>query len=152
MQKIHAKQALTSSGWESSIEILVSNDGRIEAIAPQTGSPDTSVDLALPAPTNLHSHTFQRAMAGLTETRGPDPKDSFWTWRRLMYRFLERLTPDHIEAIAALAFIEMLEAGFGAVAEFHYLHHDADGTPYSDLAELSMRIFSAARETGIGLT
>ncbi|MGI9391628.1 MAG: formimidoylglutamate deiminase [Boseongicola sp.] len=152
MQKIHAKQALTSSGWEFSVDILVSSDGRIEAIAPQTGTPDTSVDLALPAPTNLHSHTFQRAMAGLTETRGPDPTDSFWTWRRLMYRFLERLTPDHVEAIAALAFVEMLEAGYGAVAEFHYLHHDAVGAPYGDLAELSARIVAAARETGIGLT
>ena len=152
MQKIHAKQALTAKGWNSDVELLVSDDGRIEAIAPQTGSSDTSVDLVLPAPTNLHSHTFQRAMAGLTETRGPDPKDSFWTWRRLMYRFLERLTPDHIEKIAALAFVEMLEAGYGAVAEFHYLHHDTDGGQYGDLAELSARIIAAARETGIGLT
>ncbi len=152
MHKIHAKQALTAKGWESDVELLVSDDGRIDAITAQTGSPDTSVDLALPAPTNLHSHTFQRAMAGLTETRGPDPSDSFWTWRRLMYRFLERLTPEHIEKIAALAFMEMLEAGYGAVAEFHYLHHDTDGTPYGDIAELSARIVAAARETGIGLT
>ncbi len=152
MHIIHAKQALTAKGWKSDVELLVSDDGRIEAVTSQTGIPDTTIDLALPAPTNLHSHTFQRAMAGLTETRGPDPKDSFWTWRRLMYRFLERLTPDHVETIAALAFMEMLEAGYGAVAEFHYLHHDADGAPYSDLAEMSARIVTAARETGIGLT
>ena len=151
MHKIHASQALTGKGWETDVEILVSDDGRIDAIKSQSGTPDTSLDLALPAPTNLHSHTFQRAMAGLTETRGPDPKDSFWTWRWLMYRFLERLTPEHIEKIAALAFAEMLEAGFGAVAEFHYLHHDTDGTPYGDIAELSARIFVAARQTGIGL-
>ncbi|MEQ8255643.1 MAG: formimidoylglutamate deiminase, partial [Roseovarius confluentis] len=97
-------------------------------------------------------HAFQRAMAGLTETRGPDPRDSFWTWRKLMYRFLDRLTPDHVQAIAELVFMEMLEAGYGAVAEFHYLHHDIGGAPYTDLAEMAGRITQAAQDTGIGLT
>jgi formimidoylglutamate deiminase len=110
------------------------------------------VALLLPAPLNLHSHAFQRAMAGLTEARGPDPRDSFWSWRRLMYKFLDQLTPDDVEAIAALVFMEMLEAGYGAVAEFHYLHHDVGGVPYGKLAEMSDRIVSAALQTGIGLT
>ena len=100
---------------------------------------------------NLHSHAFQRAMAGMTERRGAGD-DSFWTWRELMYRFLDALTPEDVEAIAALAYVEMLEAGFASVAEFHYLHHQPGGTPYADPAELAHRIVAAAAETGIGLT
>jgi formiminoglutamate deiminase len=100
---------------------------------------------------NLHSHAFQRAMAGLTERRGAEA-DSFWTWREQMYRFVERLTPDDLEAIAALAYLEMLEAGFTWVAEFHYLHHQPDGRPYDNVAEMSERIVAAAADVGIGLT
>jgi formiminoglutamate deiminase len=110
-----------------------------------------TVDTLLPAPANLHSHTFQRAMAGLTERRRAG-QDSFWSWRALMYRFLERLTPDQVEAVAALAFVEMQEAGFAAVAEFHYLHHRPGGAAYDEPAEMSLRIMAAAAETGIGLT
>ena len=100
---------------------------------------------------NLHSHAFQRAMAGLTERRGGE-SDSFWTWREQMYRFVGRLTPDDLEAIAAMAYLEMLEAGFSWVAEFHYLHHQPDGRPYGNIAEMSERIVAAATEVGIGLT
>ena len=106
---------------------------------------------AVPGLPNLHSHTFQRAMAGLAERRGP-AADSFWTWREVMYGFLERLTPEDVEAIAAQAMVEMLEGGFTHVAEFHYLHHAPDGTPYADPAEMAVRIGAAAAETGIGLT
>jgi len=109
------------------------------------------VDTLLPAPGNLHSHAFQRAMAGMTERRARG-RDSFWTWRDLMYRFLAHLTPEQVEAIAALVYVEMLEAGYAAVGEFHYVHHQPDGTPYAARAELSERIFAAAAETGIGLT
>jgi formimidoylglutamate deiminase len=105
----------------------------------------------VPSLPNLHSHAFQRAMAGLTERRGSE-SDSFWTWREQMYRFVERLTPDDLEAIAAHAYMEMLEAGFTWVAEFHYLHHQPDGRPYDNIAEMSERIVSAATEVGIGLT
>ena len=90
-------------------------------------------------------------MAGLTERRGSET-DSFWTWREQMYRFVERLTPDDLEAIAAQAYMEMLEAGFTWVAEFHYLHHQPDGRPYDNVAEMALRIVAAAAETGIGLT
>lgn len=114
-------------------------------------SGDERVDVLLPALGNLHSHAFQRAMAGMTETRAAG-RESFWTWRDLMYRFLDRLTPDQIEAIAALVFMEMQEAGYAAVGEFHYVHHQPGGAPYDRLSELSQRIFAAARETGIGLT
>jgi formimidoylglutamate deiminase len=105
----------------------------------------------VPGLPNLHSHAFQRAMAGLTERRGSEA-DSFWTWREQMYRFVERLTPDDLEAIAAHAYMEMLEAGFTWVAEFHYLHHQPGGRPYDNIAEMSERIVAAAADVGIGLT
>ncbi len=152
MQIIHAKQALTVSGWQSDLEIAIDANGRIAAVGPQGQTPTHRAALLLPAPLNLHSHAFQRAMSGLTEARGPDPRDSFWSWRRLMYTFLDQLTPDHVEAIAALVFMEMLEAGYGAVAEFHYLHHAVGGVPYDNLAEMSERIVAAAVQSGIGLT
>ena len=152
MQIIHAKQALIRDGWKNDVQVEIDPHGRICVIGAQTDAPSDSVALLLPAPLNLHSHAFQRAMAGLTEARGPDPSDSFWSWRRLMYRFLDQLSPDHVEAIASLVYMEMLEAGYGAVAEFHYLHHEVGGTPYANLAEMSERIVAAATGTGIGLT
>jgi formiminoglutamate deiminase len=100
---------------------------------------------------NLHSHAFQRGMAGLAERRGAS-SDSFWTWREIMYRFVDRMTPDDVRAIAAMAYVEMLEAGFTRVGEFHYLHHDLDGQPFADRAEMSGAVLSAAGETGIGMT
>ncbi|WP_300057597.1 formimidoylglutamate deiminase [uncultured Roseobacter sp.] len=151
MRKIVAKQALTQSGWEANVEIGIEGE-RIAHIQPASEGAVPTVGLALPAPLNLHSHAFQRAMSGLTEARGPDPSDSFWTWRRLMYKFLDQLTPDHIQAIAAQVFLEMLEAGYSSVAEFHYLHHDAGGKVYANLGELSERIVAAAKDVGIGLT
>ena len=152
MQKIFAQQVFTAAGWVDNIEISISSDGRISQIEPVDEVPETALDLLLPAPANLHSHAFQRAMAGLTEGRGPGAADSFWTWRTLMYRFLERMSPDQAAAVAALLFMEMLEAGFGAVAEFHYLHNQPDGSPYEDPAEMCGRIIAAAEAAGIGLT
>lgn len=151
MPKIHARQALTPDGWVNDLSLEIKS-GCISILPEKPPTGCHSVDLLLPAPVNLHSHAFQRAMSGLTETRGPDPGDSFWTWRQLMYRFLDRLTPDHVQAIAELVFMEMLESGYGAVAEFHYLHHDIGGTPYGHLPEMAERIVSAACNTGIGLT
>ncbi|WP_024891160.1 formimidoylglutamate deiminase [Luteimonas huabeiensis] len=105
----------------------------------------------LPGIANLHSHAFQRAMAGLAERR-TDPADSFWTWRETMYRFAERMTPDALHAVAAQVYAEMLEAGYTRVCEFHYVHHRPDGLPYDDPAEMSLALVAAARETGIRLT
>ena len=116
MQVIHAKQALTKSGWKHDLEVAIGADGRIESVGSFSRTPTHRAAILLPAPVNLHSHSFQRAMAGLTEARGPYPRDSFWSWRLLMYKFLDQLTPDDIEAIAGLVFMEMLEAGYGAVA------------------------------------
>jgi formimidoylglutamate deiminase len=151
---LNAATALLPHGWAKDVQIAVSG-GRITSV--RTGVHGTSqLDCLLPAPVNLHSHTFQRAMAGLTERRGPDlaggGQDSFWTWRTLMYRFLERLTPDDVQAIAAMVMMEMAEAGYAAVAEFHYLHHAPGGQTYDDLAEMSARIAAAAADTGLGLT
>lgn len=149
---IFAKHAKLSSGWARNVRLTVVDQSiaQIETDhAAQDG--DVCVDTLLPALANLHSHSFQRAMAGMTEYRMAG-KDSFWTWRDLMYRFTKHLSPDHIEAIAAFVFLEMQEAGYASVGEFHYIHHQPDGTPYDDLGELSSRIAAAAATTGIGLT
>ncbi|UOA32498.1 8-oxoguanine deaminase [Sulfitobacter sp. DSM 110093] len=149
---IFAKHAKLPQGWARDVRITVA-EGRISqvetALSPRPD--DIRVDTLLPALANLHSHSFQRAMAGMTEARMAG-KDSFWTWRDLMYRFTAHLTPEHVEAIAAFVFLEMQEAGYASVGEFHYLHHQPDGTPYDDLGELSARIAAAAAQTGIGLT
>jgi formimidoylglutamate deiminase len=108
-------------------------------------------DWALPGIANLHSHAFQRAMAGLAE-RMTHPSDSFWTWRETMYRMAARFDPERLQAVAAQLYVEMLEAGYTSVCEFHYLHHAPDGTPYADPAEMSRALIAAARETGIRMT
>lgn len=116
-------------------------------------SPIASVDgrWRTPGIANLHSHAFQRAMAGLAE-RATHPSDSFWTWRETMYRMAERFDPDLLHAVAAQLYAEMLEAGYTTVCEFHYLHHAPDGAPYADPAAMSRALIAAARETGIRLT
>lgn len=152
MRRLILDHALLPGGWVSNVGIDIEG-GTIAAVHPSVlpeGRERVS-GIALPGLPNLHSHTFQRGMAGLAETRGPEG-DSFWTWRQVMYRFLGKLTPDEVEAVAAFAMMEMLEGGFTALAEFHYLHHDAQGRPYGDIAELSGRIAAAAQETGMGLT
>ncbi len=152
MQILWAEKALTADGWRENVRVEIGGDGRIAAVAAGQPAQGERTGILLPAPANLHSHAFQRAMAGLTERRGPDPSDSFWTWRQLMFRFLDRLTPEDVEAIAAYVQMEMLEAGYGAVGEFHYLHHRPGGVPYARLSEMSERLVAAAARTGIGLT
>ena len=105
----------------------------------------------LPGIANLHSHAFQRAMAGMAERQG-DPADSFWTWRETMYAMAARFTPERLRDVAAQLYVEMLEAGYTTVCEFHYLHHDRDGRPHADPAAMSRALVEAARETGIRLT
>src|SRR4051812_44614441 len=152
MRQLILDHALLPTGWARDVAVDVEG-GTIAAVRPQATAEgrERLAGLALPGLPNVHSHTFQRGMAGLAETRGPGD-DSFWTWRQVMYRFLGLLTPDDVEAIAAYAMVEMLERGFTALGEFHYLHHDIDGTPYANRAELAGRIAAAAAETGIGLT
>ena len=153
MKTIFANTALLKNGWANRVEIQISDDGQIQEITPNINNrADISVDILLPAPVNAHSHGFQRAMAGLTEGQGPTGSDTFWTWRKLMFRFLNQLTPDHIEKICAMVQMEMLEAGFATNVEFQYLHHQPGGQEYSKLSEMSDRIASATLQSGIGLT
>jgi formiminoglutamate deiminase len=152
MLTLHLGEALTGDGWRRDVRVTLA-DGLIAAIehgAPaQPGDERHAVGVAGIA--NLHSHVFQRAMSGLAERRGASA-DNFWSWREAMYRFALSMTPDEVEAVAAEAYAEMLEAGFTRVGEFHYLHHAPDGRPYADFAEMSARIAAAAAESRIGLT
>jgi formiminoglutamate deiminase len=153
VHQLHAALALIESGWRR--DVLITLEGAwITGVAPDAPAPrgcERIAGIAVPGLANLHSHAFQRAMAGLAERRGPE-QDSFFTWRETMYRFLAHLTPDDVEAISAWLYVEMLEAGFTSVGEFHYLHNDPGGAPYADPAEMAARIVRAAGESGIGLT
>ncbi|MFC2953838.1 formimidoylglutamate deiminase [Marinicaulis aureus] len=150
-QTLFAQEALTAAGWARNVRLEIDPAGRIAGVTADAKPEGIKVGALLPAPGNAHSHSFQRAMAGLTEYRS-QAHDDFWTWRALMYHFVERLTPDDIEAIAAQVQMEMLEAGYAAIGEFHYLHHQPDGTPYDNPGELGERMFAAAAQTGIGYT
>ena len=141
------RHALLPDGWHENVRLSVEGGviARIEAGVPG------GAGIALPGMPNLHSHAFQRAMAGHAERRGPSGRDSFWTWRELMYRLALNLSPEDMEIAATQAFIEMLEGGFTAVAEFHYLHHAPDGAPYADIGEMAARLAAAAAAAGIEL-
>ena len=149
---IWAKTALLPEGWRHDVLVEIGESGRIRRV--QSGQPAQGMccSVLIPAPANLHSHAFQLAIAGLTETRGAASRDDFWSWRSRMYAFLERGTPEDVEAITAYAQVLMLEAGYARVAEFHYLHHDTNGNAFENVAEMSLRILAAADDTGIGLT
>ena len=153
-QRLFAADALLPTGWARDVLLEWNDTGRLVTVAAgREAGPDTPAARGpvLPGMPNLHSHAFQRGFAGLTERRAPG-EDSFWSWRELMYRFASRVTPDQLEAIATFLFVEMLEAGYTAVCEFHYVHHDADGMPYADDATLSWCLVRAAARAGIGLT
>lgn len=149
---IFASEALLPTGWARDVRLTL-KDGVIGTLtiggAAQAG--DARVGALVPGMPNLHSHAFQRGMAGLAERRGATA-DSFWTWREVMYHFALTLSPEEAQAVAEMAYMEMLEKGFTRVGEFHYLHHDRDGGPYADPAEMSLRILAAAEATGIHLT
>lgn len=153
MRRFVLRQALLPDGWHENVLVSVDAAGLIARAVPGATDPGATLldGPVLPGMPNLHSHAFQRAMAGLAERSGPG-QDSFWTWRETMYRFAARLTPEDVEAIAGQLYAEMLEVGFTTVAEFHYLHHQPDGSAYADPAELSRRILAAADTAGIGLT
>jgi formimidoylglutamate deiminase len=154
--KLFAERALLPAGWARDVVLTIEAGGTIASVesgAAANGAVRVSGPL-VPGMPNLHSHAFQRALAGRTGRRSLQPSgaDSFWTWRQAMYAFLDRVDADAFEAIAAQAFVEMLEAGYTSVAEFHYVHHDPQGRPYGDCAELAHRIVAAATDAGIALT
>ena len=152
MTSLWFETALLPTGWAQSVRVEMA-EGYISRV--ETGAPSKPADerhrIALPGLANVHSHGFQRGMAGLAEYRGASD-DDFWSWREVMYRFLNHLNPDDVEAINAMAFVEMLESGFTHVGEFHYLHNDTDGGRYANPAEMAERVVAAANATGIGLT
>ena len=150
-QRWFADHALLDTGWAQDVLFTVSQ-GRFSAVTPgaEPGDARRLTGPAIPGMANLHSHSFQRAIAGLTEQAGPGD-DSFWTWREAMYRSLARLGPDELQPLAAWLYAECLERGYTAVGEFHYVHNAPDGCSYADPAELSLRVVEAARLAGIGL-
>jgi formimidoylglutamate deiminase len=152
--QLFAEHALLPNGWARDVLLQWNAQGQWQAI--KTGlaaGPQVlrATGPVLPGMPNLHSHAFQRAMAGLTEYRS-HTQDSFWSWRTLMYQFAAQLGPAQLEAIATALYVEMLEAGFTSVCEFHYLHHDAQGQAYADAAEMSLALLRAAQRTGMGMT
>lgn len=156
MKRFYVKEAYLPEGWAKNVRFEILQDGRIGHVQPnqelQTGDINLKNRALIPAMANLHSHGFQRAMVGLTGTRKGKMYDSFWSWRDVMYGFLNKLSPEQIQAITAYAYIEMLEAGYASVAEFHYLHRQLAGIAYDNPAELSETIIAAAESTGLGIT
>ncbi len=152
MAVFFAPRALLADGWHEDVLITTDASGQIAELTPNStsGSATRLAGPVIPAIANLHSHAFQRAMAGLAEVAG-DPQDSFWTWRDLMYRMVQRLSPEQVGDIATHLYIDMLKGGYSQVAEFHYLHHDAQGKPYADDAML-LNLIAAAETAGIGQT
>lgn len=152
--RLHAPWALLPDGWARDVTVAIGDDGAIAAV--EAGVARDGAEAAggplVPAMPNLHSHAFQRGVAGRTGQASANGEDSFWTWRHAMYAFLDRLDPGGFEAIAAQVYVEMAKAGYGAVAEFHYVHHDVAGRPHADRAEMSKRVLAAARTAGTPLT
>ncbi len=159
MTRFFFETALLPEGWRSNVLVESDAHGLITNVTPdgsetggsETDGGETVSGICIPGMPNLHSHAFQRAMAGLAERAG-DTEDSFWTWREVMYGFVARVGPDEAEAIAAQLYVEMLKAGYTSVAEFHYLHHGPDGAPYDNPSEMSARTIEAARHAGIAIT
>ena len=168
--QFRAGQLWQADGWKADVTLAVGADGRLVAPIDMASSPLGA--WVLPGMPNLHSHAFQRAMAGLAERKGrmpalsprngqpasaagnatPAAEDSFWSWRETMYAFAAAIGPDELKAVAAQLYVEMLKAGYTQVCEFHYLHHQPDGSPYATAAAMSLALIEAAREAGIALT
>lgn len=150
---LFADHALLADGWARDVRFEIAADGSLATVT--AGATPDGAERAggpvIPGLPNLHSHAFQRAIAGLTERRAGGG-DDFWAWRDAMYRFLPRFGPEEVEAVATQLYVEMVRRGYTSVAEFHYLHHDPDGHPYADRAEMARRVAAAARQAGIGLT
>ena len=149
MQTLHFSQALLADGWANDVRVIIDVDGTISDI--EKGISGANQGCLLPGIANLHSHAHQRAMAGLAERAG-STDDSFWTWRKIMYKFLQTIQPEHLHAIASQLYVEMLKAGYTRVGEFQYLHHQPNGKHYGNPAEMSLQTMQAATETGLGIT
>ncbi len=153
MLSLFAQHALLPQGWVDNVRLHWNEAGDLTQI--ETGVEAQAYEkqecYVIPGMTNLHSHAFQRAMAGMTEIAGEGP-DSFWTWRDLMYRFALAITPEQIQAIAAQLYSECLRYGYTSVCEFHYLHRAPDGQFYQQRAEMAARVIAAAEHCGMGIS
>jgi formimidoylglutamate deiminase len=149
IRRFRADQLWRADGWQVDATLGVTANGRF--LDATQGASESIGRWVLPGMPNLHSHAFQRAMAGLAERKGRND-DSFWSWRETMYTFAAAIGPDELKAIAAQLYVEMLKAGYTQVCEFHYLHHQPDGTPYAQPEAMSLALIEAAREAGIALT
>ncbi|HCZ34729.1 MAG TPA: hypothetical protein DHV26_02245, partial [Cytophagales bacterium] len=147
---------LQKEGWLESAYVGVDANGLIQYLSTETPQLGIAVEsvagFALPGFQNAHSHAFQYAMAGLAENHPVGIDDDFWTWREAMYQCALALDPDQAQAVAAMAYAEMVRVGYTHVAEFHYLHHDKEGKPYAQLAEMGLRMTEAAKQAGIKIT
>ena len=151
---IFAKKALLPNGWSNNVIIEIDQSGLISNVTENNNhkvDADLNEEIILPAMNNLHSHSFQRAMAGLTEARSPQGNDNFWSWRNLMYQFLDVLNPEEIFSITLFSQMEMLQSGYVGVGEFHYLHNQIGGIKYDNIAELSEKVLEASAESGISI-
>jgi formimidoylglutamate deiminase len=156
MKFFHFRALLQPSGWLSPAYVGVDTSGKIQYLSDKKPEHPTAIEFvngfALPGFQNAHSHAFQYAMAGMAETHAPGSKDDFWSWREAMYKCALSLDPDQMQAVATMLYAEMLRKGYTQVAEFHYLHHDKNGKPYSNLAEMGLRLVQAAADAGIKIT
>ena len=153
-KSIFAKKALLPNGWSNNVIIEIDQSGLISNVTENNNhkvDADLNEEIILPAMNNLHSHSFQRAMAGFTEARSPQGNDNFWSWRNLMYQFLDVLTPEEIFSITLFSQMEMLQSGYVGVGEFHYLHNQIGGTKYENIAELSEKVLEASAESGMSI-
>ena len=156
MKTFHFNHLWLNKTWLSPAYVSIDANGLIQAISDKAPSEATAVEyvngIALPGFQNAHSHAFQYAMAGLAENHAPGTNDDFWSWREAMYQCALSVNPEEAEAIAAMLYAEMLRHGYTNVVEFHYLHHDKDGKPYNNLAEMGERMVAAAKTAGINIT
>jgi len=155
-KKVWAASALLANGWSSQVEITIDDSGNIEDIRSgveyQQGE---RYEVLIPGIPNVHSHAHQRAMSGLGEKANiasDGSSDSFWSWRKVMYHYLERIQPEHLQHISSQLYLEMLKHGYTCVGEFQYLHHDHSGKAYHNRAEMSLQCLQAANEVGLGFT
>jgi len=155
-KKVWAASALLANGWASQVEISIDDTGDIASIRSDVDyQQGEKFEVLIPGIPNVHSHAHQRAMSGLGEraNRAADgSSDSFWSWRKVMYHYLERIQPEHLQHIAAQLYLEMLKHGYTCVGEFQYLHHDQSGQAYDNRAEMSLQCLQAANEVGLGFT
>ena len=149
--KLYANKILLSDGWASDQTLTIEQGVITDITSGFVDGAQQAQGVVIPGMVNCHSHAFQRAFAGFSE-QGSEGKDSFWTWRSIMYKFLEQLSAEDAQVIATQLYIEMLKMGYTRVAEFHYLHHDVNGENHTSLSAMAKAIFAAAKQSGIGLT